>query len=284
MFGWLAAQQGVPVFTAQTWVHGSISTLRKCSWTTETTDAVSLGLHQRESLGSGKGTRAFKPSQPLLGASLALGASPCCLRTGLHCSESSVPCRVALLAQACAPFLPSAKEEAIVDLAIVGLCCKLLFCKKGSCAATHAQNLTPHPEEKQQFGLWKFPPGATYRGSKGGPAVRRERRAVDLPFPAHHHAWSLRRAGRWLNQGDTSSVCPIWHSPRAEAQQSFTSGGTLKLLAAFEQPWGAPMLSWPWETKYSNVGLRVFIAIYIWREFTDFLLGLEEAGREENRV
>lgn len=107
-----------------------------------------LGAAPARVLGSGKGTRAFKPSQPLLGVCLALGASPCCLRTGLHCSESSVPCRVALLAQACAPFLPSAKEEAIVDLAIVGLCCKLLFCKKRQLCGYPCPELDPSPRGK----------------------------------------------------------------------------------------------------------------------------------------
>lgn len=183
--------------------------LRKCSWTTETTDDTEwgqLGTAPGWVLGLGKGICAFKPSLSLLRASLALGASPCCLRTGLHCAKSSNPWGVALLARACAPFLPSAEREALIDLAIVGLCSELLFCKKGSCEATHAEGLTPCPEEKQQFRLWKSSPGAAYRGSKGGPAVRRGRRAVELPFPDHHDAWSLgsRQKGREVAE-------PGWH-------------------------------------------------------------------------
>lgn len=95
-------------------------------------------------------------------------------------------------------FPVPAEGEAFVDLAIVGLCSELLFCKKGSCEAAHAKGFTSCLEEKQQFRLWKSPPGAVYGGSKGKPAVRMARRAAELPFPAHHDAWSLgsRQKGR----------------------------------------------------------------------------------------
>lgn len=138
-----------------------------------------------------RGTHAFKPSRSLLRASLALGASPCCLRTSLRCAESNVSCGKlppeggCLMRVLCLYLIPplcwwrSPRR--------FGHCrFKLLFFKRGGCEAT------PRLEEKQQFRLWKFPAGTACRGSKGGPAVRRGRRSVELPLPARHDAWSLR--------------------------------------------------------------------------------------------
>lgn len=106
VFGWLVTKQDVPVSTTQAWVHGNISILVKCSWMTETTAWGQLGTAPGWVLGLGKGTCAFKLSCSLLGESLALGTSPCCLGTGPHCAKSSGPWGVALLAQACSLFLP----------------------------------------------------------------------------------------------------------------------------------------------------------------------------------
>lgn len=164
-----------------------------------TQHAVRLGQHQGKSWALGKAH--------MLLSHLSLSDSWCqSMLTGLHCAERSIPCWVSLLAQACAPFFPCAKEEALIDLAIVDLCSELpLYKKKSNCEAMHAKDLNPHLEENQQFRLWKSPLGATYRGSKEGPAVRRERRAVDLPFADHHDAWSLR--SRQKARVTLSSVC-----------------------------------------------------------------------------
>jgi len=152
-----------------------------------TRHVVSLGLHQGESWAWGKAHMLLNH--------LSLSSGPPCLlvparAASLHWEQCSL--WGALLARACVSFLSSAEGEALIGLVIVGLCSELLFCKKGSCEATHAEGFSPSPEEKQQFRLWKSPTGTAYRGSKGESAGRRGRRVVDLPFPAYHDAWSLR--------------------------------------------------------------------------------------------
>lgn len=75
-----------------------------------TQHVVSSGLRQSESWAWGKAhvfLRHLSLSSGQSWCQCPLGASACCLRMGLHCSESSVPCRLALRTQACASFLRS---------------------------------------------------------------------------------------------------------------------------------------------------------------------------------
>lgn len=174
--------------------------------------------------------------------------------------------------------------KAFIDLAIVHLCSELLFCKKRYRWVYPCRGLVPLPRGKAAVEAVEISSGYHSQrkqedqqsGGEGG-----QQTCSSQPTAMPGASGAGRRAGRWQSQGDTSSVCPTWHNPQAEVQQGFASGSTLKLLAAFEQPHGAPVLSWAWEAKYNNVGLQVFITM---KGIHRLSTGLGEAGREEKRV
>lgn len=125
---------------------------------------------------------------------------------------------------------------------------ELLFCKKDVYEATHAKGLAPHLEKRKAAQAVEF--SRHHLQKNQGRTKSREGKKGSRPaIPCTPWFLEPQKQGEGL-EGGTIRVTPIplgtlvplvpqmcvtWHAPQPEVRQNSASGGTSKLLSAFEQ-------------------------------------------------